>query len=354
MKGVSRPAEMPGFFRPRASPGPRVRPREKSGARGEMRYELPRNRAMNLLPKIFGRRLGWFGIRCCRRLLPRTLWADWLVALLEFLLCHKRLPERNAKMWSTHMFAIRTSGVLYDPLRQFVTDKEYVKLYIAATVGSRYNIRTFRILRTKEDVDALELDRFPCVFKPTSGSGMVYICTGPTDLPPRDTLQQWLDFDFYAESREQNYRYLRQKIIVEEFFSENGRTPATSYRIHCFHGRPGVVQVDSSRPGVVQVDSSDVVILTRTAYDLNWNELPVSEVPFPRRRYPKPPMLDEMLDLAALLSAPFDYIRVDLYATKTDLRVGELTNCPNRAIRVLSPPEAQYLLGRFFEQPQDG
>ena len=309
-----------------------------------MRYELLRNCAMNLLPKSFWRRLGWFGIRCCRRLLPWTLWADWLVALLEFLLCHKRLPERNAKMLSIYMFAIRTSGVLYDPLRQFVTDKEYVKLYIAATVGSRYNIRTFRILRTKEDVDALELDRFPCVFKPTSGSGMVYICTGPTDLPPRDTLQQWLDFDYYAGSREQNYRYLRQKIIVEEFFSENGRTPATLYRIHCFHGRPGFVQVDSG----------GFADLTRTTYDLNWNELPVSEVPYPRRRHPKPPMLDEMLDLAARLSAPFDYIRVDLYAMKTDLRVGELTNCANRATRVLSPPEAQYLLGRFFEQPQDG
>lgn len=242
------------------------------------------------------------------------------------------------------MFAIRTSGVLYDPLRQFVTDKEYAKLYVAATVGTRYNIRTFRILRTKEDVDTLELDRFPCVFKPTSGNEMVHVCAGPADLPPRDTLRQWLGVDFYAKSREQNYRYLRQKIIVEEFFSEDGRTPATLYRIHCFHGRPGVVQVDSG----------GFADLARTTYDLNWNELPVSEVPYPRRRHPKPPTFDEMLDLAARLSAPFDYIRVDLYAVKTDLRVGELTNCANRGNRVLSPPEAQYLMGRFFEQPRDG
>ena len=311
-----------------------------------MGYELPRNRAMNLLPEGSWRRLSWFGIRCCRRLLPRTSWADRLVARLEFLLCHKRLPERNAKRWSDRLFALRTSGALYDPLRQFVTDKEYAKLYIAATVGSRYNVRTFQVLRTKEEVDALELDRFPCVFKPTGASAMARICTGPADLPPRDTLRQWLDVDFYAKSREQNYRYLRQKIIVEEFLSENGRTPATEYKVHCFHGRPAVFQVESGR----------CADHTRNFYDPDWNELPISHGPFPRdaRGLPKPPRLDEMLDLAARLSAPFDFIRVDLYATKTDLRVGELTNCPNRANQTVAPPEAQYRLGRLFEPPRDG
>lgn len=38
-------------------------------------------------------------------------------------------------------------------------------------------------------------------------------------------------------------------------------------------------------------------------------------------------LLDRTLDLAARLSAPFDFIRVGLYATVTGLRVGELTNC---------------------------
>ena len=325
---------------------------------------------MNLLPEDFRRRLSWFGIRCCRRLLPRTPWADRLIALLEFLLCHGRLPERNAKRWSDHVFALRTSGALYDPLRQFVTDKEYAKLYIAATVGSRYNIRTFRVLRTKEEVDALELDRYPCVFKPTSGHGMAHICTGPADLPPRDTLRQWLEVDFYAKSREQNFRYLRQKILVEELLSEDGRTPVTEYHIHCFHGRPGVICFQGRFSDYVRSfrDQSwqDLPVsigfprgtrrqYVRNFHDLNWKELPVW-IGFPRgaRRHPKPPKLDEMLDLAARLSSPFDYIRVDLYATKTDLRVGELTNCPGRAINLVWPPEADYFLGRFFDRPQGG
>ena len=43
-----------------------------------------------------------------------------------------------------------------------------------------------------------------------------------------------MDSNFYEDGRRQNYRYLRQKIIVEEFLSEDGRTPAMDYKIFCF------------------------------------------------------------------------------------------------------------------------
>ena len=292
-------------------------------------------------PTVFRERLSRAALRWCRRLLPETTWADRLYALLDFLECHGRFPEKDPRRYSDHLFALRTSGALYDPLRQFVTDKEFVKLYVAATVGARYNVRTFRILRTKDDVEALTLDRFPCVLKPTNGVDLIRICTHADDLPDVETLRQWLDLDFYEETREQNYRHLRQKIIVEEFLTEDGRTPATDYKIYCFHGRPGFIQVESGR----------FAEYSRSFYDLHWRPMPVAI------RYPRgagedatPPMLDRMLDLAARLSAPFDFIRVDLYATAADLRVGELTNCPNAGRSEVTPPEAQFLLGRFFER----
>ena len=274
-------------------------------------------------------------------MLPETMWADRLYALFEFLGHHRRFPEKAPRRYSDHLFALRTSGALYDPLRNFVTDKEFIKLYIAATVGARYNVRTLRILRTKDDVEALTLDRFPCVLKPTNGSDRVHICTDANDVPDVETLRQWLDLDFYKESREQNYRYLRQKIIVEEFLSEDGRTPATDYKITCFHGRPGFIQVETGR----------FAEYSRSFYDPDWRPMPVA-IRYPRGAGEdvRPPMLERMLDLAERLSAPFDFIRVDLYATATDLRVGELTNCPNAGRSKVTPPEAQFLLGRFFEQ----
>ena len=296
----------------------------------------------SLLPPDFGDRLYWVAMRYCRRILPKTLWADRLVALLEFLKCHGRLPEKDPRRYSDHLFVLRTDGTLYDPLRQFVTDKEFAKLYVAATVGAEYNVRTFQILRTKDDIESLVLDRFPCVLKPTNGCERIHICRHANDLPDVETLRQWMDSNFYEDRRQQNYRYLRQKIIVEEFLSEDGRTPATDYKVFCFHGRPGFIQAESGR----------FAEYTRTFYDLNWRVMPVS-IRHPRgvEENAKPPMLNQMLDLAARLSAPFDFIRVDLYATPTDLRVGELTNCPGGAVAEVAPPEAQFLLGQFFEQP---
>lgn len=297
----------------------------------------------NLQPLDFGDRLYRVAIRYLRRILPKTFWADRLIALIEFLKCHRRFPEKDPRRYSDHLFALRTKGTLYDPLRQFVTDKEFVKLYVAAMVGVEYNIQTFQILRTKDDVESLMLDRFPCVLKPTNGAGRIHICRHANELPDAETLRQWMDVDFYEDTREQNYRYLRQKIIVEEFLSEDGRTPAKNFKIWCFHGRPGFIRIESGQTAEY----------TRTFYDLNWRVMPVS-IRHPRGvgEDVKPPMLDQMIDLATQLSAPFDFIRVDLYATLTDLRVGELTNCPGRAIGEVTPPEAQFFLGKFFEQPR--
>lgn len=295
-------------------------------------------------PPDFGDRLYWAAKRYLRCILPKTLWADRLIALIEFLKCHRRFPEKNPQRYSDHLFALRTNGSLYDPLRQFVTDKEFAKLYIAATVGAEYNVRTFQILRTKDDVESLVLDRFPCVLKPTNGAERIHICRHANDLPDAETLRRWMALDFYKDTREPNYRYLRQKIIVEEFLSEDGCTPVTDYKIFCFHGRPGFIQVESGR----------FVECTRNFYDLNWRALPAS-IRYPHRvgGYAKPPLLDQMLDLAARLSAPFDFIRIDLYATSTALHVGELTNCPGRAVAEVTPPEAQFLLGQFFNRPKE-
>ena len=292
----------------------------------------------------FGKSLERIFLRCCRALLPATSWGDRIVAGLEFLLCHGRFPERRPVRYSDHLFALRTGGALYDPLRQFVTDKEYVKLYVEMKVGARYNVQTYRILRTEKDVDTLLPQRFPCVVKPTNGVGRMRICQGPEDVPDRETLLQWLAHDYYRDaSREHNYRHLRQKIIFEEFVTEDGLTPAPDYKIFCFHGRPRFIQVETGR------FTDDY---SRSMYDSAWNRLPASVRYPPGRSVARPPMLPLMLSLAARLAEPFDFIRVDLYGRKSEVRVGELTNCPGRATAEIRPPSAQFLLGRYFREPR--
>lgn len=274
-----------------------------------------------------------------RRLVPKTRWGDRLYGRYRFFKRLGRFPERRPVRFNDHLFALKTSGLGYDPLVQFVTDKEYAKLYVAAVLGSEYTIETYRILRNREELETFVPDRFPCVAKPTHSSGQVAICADASVSLDRDRLARWFSIDHYLRSREHNYRYLVPKIIVEEFFSEDGRTVPDDYKIYCFRGVPKFVQVDSDR----------FTGHTQNLYDTSWVRIPATLLaPGREKDDPKPALLDDMLGMARRLSAPFPFVRVDLYATEREIRVGELTFVPNSAGAPLTPPEAEFTLGAYF------
>ena len=274
-----------------------------------------------------------------RRLLPKTLWGDRVFGRYRFYKRLGRFPEEHPVRFNDRLFALKTSGMGYDPRIQFLTDKEYAKLYISSALGSEYTIETYRILRSVEELENYVPDRFPCVVKPTHSSGQAVICTDPSVTLDRDRLGKWFSIRHYLRSREQNYRHLVPKIIVEEFFSEDGRTVPDDYKIFCFRGVPQLVQVDSDRFSEH----------TRNLYDTSWNPIPATYVhPNREKDDPKPQLLGEMLDAARKLSASFDFVRVDFYATPTEIRVGELTFFPESASGKLEPPEAEFTLGAYF------
>ena len=276
-----------------------------------------------------------------RYLLPRNQWGDAVFAWLRYRSRQGRFPERrDPKLFNDHLYRMKVDGMLLDPLRQFVSDKEYVKLYIAGVVGKKYTLEAYQLIRTETEVDQLVLNKLPCVVKPTHASGPVRFYTESDALPDRELFRKWLKLDYYKRKREQNYRYLLPKIIVEEFFSRDGRTPPPDYKFHCFFGVPKLIQVDSNR----------FTRHTRNLYDTLWNLLPVSfGYPESSDKDIRPSELEEMLDVAARLSQPFSYIRIDMYAIDGEVRVGELTNCPGSAGERVRPSSAELALGRLFE-----
>ena len=101
-----------------------------------------------------------------KRILPKNTWGDTLFALLEYRRRQGRFPRlADTQFFSDQLYKLKVSGALQDQLRIFVTDKEYVKYYIAGVVGQQYAIQTYQVLRTKTDIDRLQLNRFPCVVK---------------------------------------------------------------------------------------------------------------------------------------------------------------------------------------------
>ena len=274
------------------------------------------------------------------RCLPPGRLTDPVVSWVQFVLQHDRIPRlRTPLLFNDRLFKLKIDGTLQDPLRQFVTDKEYVKHYIAGVVGREYTLETYDIVRTPVEAERLRLSSFPCVVKPTHMSGPVLICVDRDTPVDRGLLKHWLRQDYYRQSREENYRFLQPKIIVEEFFSEDGLTLPRDYKVFCFHGCPKLIEVDADR----------FRNHTRSFYDTEWRRLGVT-VKYPAGRHDdaRPRNLDRMLHVARELSKPFSSIRVDLYAHDREVRVGELTNCHGGGGEAVHPRAAERWLGDLF------
>ena len=154
-------------------------------------------------------------------------------------------------------------------------------------------------------------------------------------------MKRWLGANYYRHSREKNYKYLRPKIIVEEFFSEDGRTPPHDYKVFCFHGRPKIIQVDSGRfQGHTRISTTPRGIVFPSQSST-------------RRKHPETTgrlTLGLMLDVARQLSRAFPSIRVDMYTIDRHVKVGELTNCPDGGSGKVLPADAEVWLGALFEK----
>ncbi|MBK5943872.1 ATP-grasp fold amidoligase family protein [Halorhodospira halophila] len=265
--------------------------------------------------------------RAILRLAPRNRAGDRLVALLRFLRTHRRWPS-SAMRLPDYLFRLKTSDTLLDPLRMLVTDKAWAKLYVRAQVGDSYNVPTLALLDSPEAVRQVQLPEQCCV-KPTHLSGEVAFHTAESPVD-RERLVNWLERNHYEPTREVNHRYLQPRVIVEPILFEDPEL--SDYKIFCYRGQPRLIQVDLDRH----------TRHTRALYTPEWQDLGASMLyPPADRAVPRPENLQEMLDLATALAAPFEFIRVDLYTDGQHCFVGELTNCPGSADEPFIPPEAE-------------
>ena len=271
---------------------------------------------------------------------PAARWTNSGISILRYMFVHRRVPRLlNPRRFNDHLLSQKTSGALLEPLRQLVSDKEHVKNYVQAVVGPGFVPTTYAVLRTAQEIDSHKFGEAPSVIKPTHMSGEAIIVHEAHTRLDRTILHGWMRMDHFRWSREENYRYLVPKIIVEEFISRDGRTPPDDFKVLCYRGQPKFIQVDSGR----------FERHTRNLYDTEWNRLPLC-FGFSGREVndPRPDDLEMMLDLARRLSAHFEVIRVDFYTTGRRTIVGEMTNCPDGAMAAIRPDRADFLLGSLL------
>lgn len=141
----------------------------------------------------------------------------------------------------------------------------------------------------------------------------------------RKRLQGWLDSKYIgALSGEPHYNGIKPMILAEELLPSNDDEKSLiDYKLWCFNGEPFSFFICSER-------QEDGYHATVDCYDLEWNRFPENMRNSPHmtvatKALSRPSCLDEMINVARLLSKPFPEVRVDLYAVGGKVYFGELT-----------------------------
>lgn len=271
------------------------------------------------------------------RFIPKNSIGDRLHALINFARSHHRLPTQKL-LFNDYLYRMKTSSELCRPEREFVTDKEFVKLFVTGTVGSCHAIPTLAVLRTDEEIDAYG---FPdqCCVKPTHASGLIFFRTAGEPLD-RDEIKRWLRVNYYETDREANYRKLKPKIIVEPLVW--GVPDPIDFKVYCYQGSARLVQVHLNR----------FTEHTQCFYDRDWTLQDYSLI-YPRNPVgiARPENLDQMIAVAEAIAAHFTFIRVDLYSDGAHVLVGELTNCCASANGCFRPVTGEFTASKTLFGP---
>lgn len=279
--------------------------------------------------------------RLVHALLPRNKFGDAVFASLTFLYRHRRLPRwRRPVTFNDHLFAIKLRGELYDPLRQYVSDKLQVKDYIAGRVGPDYVLETLAVLESEAEVEAFRPPAQACVVKPTHLSGHFFLL-GAGEEPDRAEMKRWFRLSHYDVWREANYRYLRPRILVEAFFAGEPEGITQDYKVFSIGGRVKFILSVMDRFGETN----------RLCYSPSWEKLPFLLDYQTEGAHPRPACLEEMIAVAERVSADFSSVRVDFLAAGDRLKIGELTNVHMNAQSQFLPGDFDRRMGRLFTEP---
>ncbi|MEE6274173.1 ATP-grasp fold amidoligase family protein [Georgenia sp. MJ206] len=184
------------------------------------------------------------------------------------------------------------------------------------------------------------------VLKPNSGSGRAIFGSGSADVPAIIAhTHDWLEDDMNAIFGCWAYSQARSAFLVEEQIGDSdGRL--LDYKVYCFGGVPHFVQVVDESGG-------------RHAfahYTPNWRRLETrmtgrGRISPETAEIQRPERLDDLLEAAARIAAPYDFMRVDFYIVNDELWFGEMTPYPSGGVSRFHPASHDEQFGALWTLP---
>ena len=258
---------------------------------------------------------------------------------------NKKLDLRNPQTFNEKLQWLK----LYDRQKVYTTmvDKYQAKKYVEEIIGEKYIIPTLGVYDKFEDINFDDLpNKF--VIKCTHDSGGTIICKNKNELNIKTIgkkINESLKRNFFWEYREWPYKNVKPKIIIEKFMQNENDESLNDYKIFCFNGKPYMILVCSNR--VENHKDTDF-------FDCNWNKINLSRKNSKnsKQKISKPNNLEEMLNLARLLSKNTIFLRVDLYDINNKVYFGELTFYPSSGFEGFEPDNWDRKLGDMLILPK--
>lgn len=228
-----------------------------------------------------------------------------------------------------------------------LVDKYEVKGYVAKIIGEEYIIPTLGVY---DSFDEIDFDQLPnqFVLKTTHDSGGNFICTDKTVLnkkKARKKIERNLKQNFFYDHREYPYKYLKPRIIAEQFMVDESCSDLKDYKFFCFDGKCKLFLIMSER----QTPEGPFL----TYFDLDFNKLPCTqEYPVHPVTPTKPDNFEEMIRIVEKLSIGYPHVRVDLYNVNGKIYFGELTFFSGAGNTPILPVEWDRKIGDMLILPE--
>lgn len=231
-----------------------------------------------------------------------------------------------------------------DALVRRCADKYAVREYVESAGCGEILNDLLAVYDRPEDID---WDSLPSEFviKWNFGCGYNLVCPDKAalDLPSAvKKLKQWGREDFWAYYSELQYRHVPKKLIVERYLKPQSGALPEDYKFYCFHGKAHCVMLCEGRErGWPKF----------YFFDRDWNLLRINRDSCAAPEgfsLPRPAGIDDAFAYADKLSAPFPFVRTDLYLVDGRVYFGELTFTPAAALDNNRLPETDLMFGSML------
>lgn len=262
---------------------------------------------------------------------------------LRYMVVHRRFSLLLCPRMFTEKIMLRIAKDRRRLLK-ICADKLAMRRYIEQKVGAGCLPTVFCVTENPETINWTELpERF--VVKGSHGSGFVSVVTGfnPADSAQIEKLVQkcreWLAVDYGKWSREWAYVDGPRNIFIEEFIESNYHDQdgvPWDFKFHVFDGRLAMIELITGR-------FSD---RRENLYSAEWERLNATYgIPHIEAQVDKPANFEEMIALVEKAGMGIDYVRVDIFAAKKGLLIGEMTMTPAGGMSRISNPKLDRYLG---------